>query len=105
MYKRQILKCEGHTEPEFAMKDVRDYLVKMVTDQKSQAEMARHLLAIKGRTRVDNYLMNTTTGAVARKTRQAGFNRPASAKPSSGVRPAGGAVPRGRPRSAPPTRR
>ncbi len=100
-----ILKCEGHTEPEFAMKDVRDYLVKMVTDQKSQAEMARHLLAIKGRTRVDNYLMNTTTGAVARKTRQAGFNRPATAKPSSGVRPAGGTVPRGTPRRPPSTRR
>ena len=90
-----ILKCEGHTKPEFAMKDVRDYLVKMVTDQKSQSEMARHLLAIKGRTRVDNYLMNRTTGAVARQTRQAGFNRPTTAKkPSSGVRPAGGTVPR-----------
>ena len=84
------------------MKDVRDYLVKMVTDQKSQSEMARHLLAIKGRTRVDNYLMNRTTGAVARQTRQAGFNRPATAKkPSSGVRPAGGTVPR----TAPATRR
>ncbi len=97
-----ILKCEGHTKPEFAMKDVREYLVKMVTDQKSQTEMARHLLAIKGRTRVDNYLRNTTTGAVARPTRQAGFNRPATAKkPSSGVRPAGGTVPR----TAPATRR
>ncbi|GIT30832.1 MAG: hypothetical protein Ct9H300mP1_28780 [Planctomycetaceae bacterium] len=66
--------------------------------------MARHLLAIKGRTRVDNYLMNTTTGAVARKTRQAGFNR------RFGEALFGSASRRRRrasrqPRSAPPTRR
>ena len=105
-----ILKCEGHTKPEFVMKDVRDYLVKMVTERKSQAEMARHLLAIKGRTRVDNYLMNTTTGSTKRTTRQAGFTRPAGSKPAAGVRPAGGTTrptaPRGNPpRAVPPTRR
>ncbi len=93
-----ILKCEGHTKPEFALKDVRDYLVKMVTEQKSQAEMARHLLAIKERTRVDNYLMNTTTGSTKRTAQQAGFTRPATTKPAPGVRPALRNVPR----SAPP---
>lgn len=104
-----ILKCEGHTKPEFALKDVRDYLVKMVTEQKSQASMARHLLAIKERTRVDNYLLNTTTGS-ARRTQQAGFARPSSAKSASGVRPANATAPRKTnrgtpPRTIPPTRR
>ena len=104
-----ILKCEGHTRPEFAIKDVRDYLIKMVTEQKSQAEMARHLLAIKGRTRVDNYLMSTTTGST-KGTRQAGFTRPATSKPSSGVVPAGKTAPRKAPaknssRAIPPRRR
>ncbi|MEE3284680.1 MAG: peptidylprolyl isomerase [Planctomycetota bacterium] len=104
-----ILKCEGHTKPEFALKDVRDYLIKMVTEQKSQASMARHLLAIKERTRVDNYLLNKTTGS-ARRTQQAGFARPAAAKSASGVRPANATVPRKTnrgtpPRTVPPTRR
>ena len=104
-----ILKCEGHTKPEFALKDVRDYLIKMVTEQKSQASMARHLLAIKERTRVDNYLLNRTTGS-ARRTQQAGFARPAAAKSASGVRPANATVPRKTnrgtpPRTVPPTRR
>jgi len=104
-----ILKCEGHTRPEFAMKDVRDYLVKMVTEQKSQAEMARHLLAVKDRTRVDNYLMSTTTGST-KGARQAGFTSPSTSKPPSGVRPAGKTAPRTAPasnpsRAIPPRRR
>ena len=96
-----ILKCEGHTKPEFAMKDVRDYLVKMVTDQKSQAEMARHLLSIKRRTRVDNYLMSTTTGSTRPPARQASFTRPSTAKPASAVRPASATVPRTSSRDTP----
>jgi len=95
-----ILKCEGHTKPEFAMKDVRDYLIKMVTEQKSQTEMARHLLAIKGRTRVDNYLRSTTTGST-RGAQQVGFTSPSSSKPRSGVRPERKTAPRRAPAGKP----
>ncbi len=102
-----ILKCEGHTEPEFALKDVRDYLIKMVKEQKSQAAMAKHLLAIKERTRVDNYLLNTTTGTSRNKVQQAGFSTPKSATtkrtaPTGSGRTSPSAAPR---RSIPATRR
>jgi foldase protein PrsA len=99
-----ILKCEGHTKPEFVLKEVQEYLVKQLKDQKSQEAMAKHLLALKDRTRVDNYLLNKTTGGVAR---QAGFTRPATgAAKAKGVRPAAGSTRRQfPPRTTPGTRR
>lgn len=58
-----ILKCEGHTKQVVTeIKDVHQELYDQLVETKTQERIAEVFTALKKRTRVDNFLKNTTTG-------------------------------------------
>ena len=58
-----ILKCEGHTEQLINdIEEVRAVLYQELEKQKVQEMIARYFESLKEKTRVDNYLANTSTG-------------------------------------------
>lgn len=81
-----ILLCEGRTEPIVTnIDEVREELTDLIREEKVQAAVANKFDEIKARTRVDNYLTNTSYGG---NIEQVGGEKPSG----SGIQPAGGSA-------------
>lgn len=68
-----ILQCEGHTQPHATdIAEVRDDLVDMLTEQKTQEKVASVFEEIKKQVKVDNFLTGVQTGGIRAASGKAG---------------------------------
>lgn len=83
-----VLKCEGRTEPVVTdIKDVWEVLFDQVVEEKTQSAVASTFDEVKKQANVQNFLANSTTGAVKKSS-------PAAVKQTSGEQPVGGSRPK-----------
>ncbi len=94
-----ILKCEGFTEPVVTnIEDVRQALSQQLTEEKTQASVAKVFEDIKSRAKVQNFLTRTVTDGTGQGNRstpiqQTGAAQGSAAPAGSPVRNAAGAQP------------